>query len=94
MDKWSSPWDIEVSEEETPSTFPEQSVSRFDLEEQIMECWQVTNDIRLLHEAFNLNSATIGEFSDSLKGLAALYEIKFNRMWNTFEGLISDRKIT
>ena len=61
--------------------------SIFDLEEQIMECWNVTGDIELVTR--NLIDHSDGYTDDDVmnKYLAVkeLYEVKFQRMWKTFE---------
>lgn len=59
---------------------------RFDLEQQITECWGVVNDIELLND-LNANPETY-------KSLASLYEVKFTRLWNTFEELVKEKKLT
>jgi hypothetical protein len=56
---------------------------RFDLEQEILECWKVTTDISLFKEQ-----------GGDMDALAAYYEQKFERLWNTFEQLTYERKIT
>jgi hypothetical protein len=58
---------------------------RFDLEQEIMECWKVTNDINMLMEQ--------GAPVESFKVLADYYELKFDRLWNTFEHMVHERKM-
>ena len=58
---------------------------RFDLEQEILECWKVTNDITMYIE----QGVSVEEF----KTLAAYYERKFDRLWNTFENLVHERKL-
>lgn len=50
---------------------------RFDLEQQILECWRVTDDISL----FVKQQAS----AEDLNALSTYYEQKFNQLWNTFE---------
>ena len=57
---------------------------RFDLEEQILDCWKITDDIPLL-EAQGANTA-------DMTSLACVYEFKFKRLWETFEKMVSDRQ--
>ena len=54
---------------------------RFDLEQEILECWRVTDDINL----FVGSSAS----ADELRALSIYYNRKFERLWETFEHLCS-----
>ena len=58
---------------------------RFDLEQEILECWKVTNDITMFIEQ--------GSSVEDFKTLAAYYEKKFDRLWSTFEQLVHERKL-
>jgi hypothetical protein len=62
-------------------------MDRFDLEQQIMQCWNVVEDITLLT---NLE----GVKKEDYQALARIYEIKFNSMFDTFSKLIQDGSIT
>lgn len=69
---------------------------RFDLEQHIMECWNVTSDVDMLLEAI-LDSPRFSdmpaEYSDRianmLLGVKELYEMRFERLWSTFEDCIT-----
>ena len=69
---------------------------RFDLEQHIMDCWNVTSDVQMLLEAI-LDSPRFdkmpAEYSDSianmLLGVKELYEMRFERLWSTFEDCIT-----
>ena len=50
---------------------------RFDLEQQILECWKVTEDITLFSE----KNSTPEDFH----ALSIYYEKKFDQLWSTFE---------
>ncbi len=67
---------------ETEQTKPR---DRFDLEQEILECWKVTNDIEMFIEQ--------GSNPEDFKALAAYYEKKFDRLWSTFEHLVHERKL-
>ena len=58
---------------------------RFDLEQEILECWKVTNDMTMFIE----QGAKVEDF----KTLADYYEKKFDRLWSTFESLTQEGKI-
>ena len=63
----------------------EQTKDRFDLEQEILQCWNITDDIK----SYVAESATSEEFA----ALAQYYERKFDRLWNTFESMIHERKM-
>lgn len=50
---------------------------RFDLEQQIMECWKVTDDIALF--------AVQNPSDEKWQALRTYYEAKFDQLWETFE---------
>jgi len=58
---------------------------RFDLEQEILECWKVTNDIRMYIEQ--------DVPAEDFKELADYYERKFERLWTTFEHMVFERKM-
>jgi len=55
---------------------------RFDLEQDILECWKVTTDIKLFKEQ-----------GGDMSVLCAYYDQKFERLWDTFELLIQKGKM-
>jgi len=63
--------------------------NRFDMEQEILDCWHVTDDIDVLMEAVlekNLDTDTI---ANALLGMKTIYQLKFDRLFGTFEDLIS-----
>lgn len=58
--------------------------NRFDLEQQILECWRVTDDIKL----FVSQNSTPEEFA----ALSTYYEKKFEQLWSTFETMCAERQ--
>jgi hypothetical protein len=59
----------------------------FDLEQRIMDCWNVTNDIEVVYYQMldRPTPLTEDEIANVLLGLKALYEMKFERLHNAFE---------
>jgi hypothetical protein len=57
---------------------------RFDLEQQIMECWKITDDIPLLEE----QGANIADMTS----LACVYEFKFKKLWDTFSKMVEEKQ--
>lgn len=58
---------------------------RFDMEQEILECWRVTNDIELFMSQ--------GADKEKMKVLSEYYDQKFERLWETFEMLTRKGKI-
>lgn len=71
-------------------------MDRFDLEQQIMKCWNVTDDINTLYEGVmdSYPEMTTDQIANALLGMHQLYELKFNKLFSTFEQLIKEGKIT
>lgn len=69
--------------------------ARFDLEQQIMECWNVTTDIKRVTEYVldaPLEPNREDKIANMLLGMEALYEVKFDRCFRTFEKLLKEIK--
>jgi hypothetical protein len=71
---------------------------RFDLEQQILECWKITDDIKLLDKNVlegkaEGGSMTQDEISNFLLGLETIYNLKFEQMFDTFSKLVNEKKI-
>ena len=58
------------------------TVDRFDLEQQIMQCWTMVDDLR----AF----ANSGADTDELRALSKVYDRKFDILFETFSTMISE----
>ena len=66
--------------------------TRFDLEQDIMNCWQVVDDIKAVYHCERLYDDE-NEMQNVLLGLFTLYQIKFDKLFGTFEEMVEDRKI-
>jgi hypothetical protein len=65
--------------------------TRFDLEQDIMNCWSVVEDIKELSRCMlDRRKMTEDEISNYLLGLETIYQVKFERLFETFEMLIKD----
>ena len=60
--------------------------TRFDMEQEIMQAWQVLDDIKLL-------SAREGTDQADWDAVTRLYQIRFETLFETFEQMIKDRVI-
>lgn len=67
---------------------------RFDLEQDIMKCWNVTEDIDLLYRNVIDKDLTTDDIANALLGMKTIYEMKFEEMFSHFETLIREKKIT
>lgn len=71
------------------------ATDRFDLEQNILKCWNVTEDIDLLYENVMENDdMSKDDIANTLLGMKQLYEMKFNKLWDNFEILVSEKKLT
>lgn len=67
--------------------------NRFSLEQEIMECWSVTKDIDVLFEAVMEKDLTKDQICNILLGMKELYDLRFDKLFQTFEFLVSKREI-
>lgn len=65
---------------------------QFELEQQIMDCWNVVDDLNLLFGAVCDASPelTTDEIANLLLGLSSLNALKFDKMFRTFEEFLKD----
>ncbi len=67
--------------------------SRFDMEQQLLDCWGITDDLDLLMEGVLERDLTKDQVSNILLGMKELYELKFSKLWESFEDGIHSRHI-
>ena len=60
------------------------STNRFDLEEKIMHCWQIVDDLDYVAELVQDND----DAANLLLGIKSLYQMKFEKLWEAFENSI------
>jgi len=60
--------------------------TRFDMEQEIMQAWQVLDDIKML-------SAREGTDKEDWDAVTRLYQIRFETLFETFENLIKEGTI-
>ena len=62
---------------------------QFDLEQGIMGCWLVTDDLDVLFEELVENDAfTKDDASNFVLGLKTIYQAKFDKLFRTFEDFL------
>ena len=62
----------------------------YDLEQQIMECWHITDDVKILSEEVIEGDLSKDQITNVLIGLEQLYAIKFNKLFRTYEKHLGD----
>ena len=68
---------------------------RFDLEQEILDCWHVTDDLdMLLEHIMETETLDRDKVSNIVLGMKELYHLKFERCFDTFEKLIQENKIS
>ena len=66
-------------------------MDRFDLEQQIMDCWRVVDDLKILTEhTLEGNLLDCDKISNITSGLAELYQLKFDKLFHAFEDVVRD----
>lgn len=66
---------------------------RFDLETQITNASLIVEELKLLNEGVLERDLSKDDISNILIGLATLYELKFDKLINSFEQLVNAKKI-
>jgi len=66
--------------------------TKFDLEQRIMECWGVVDDIRIVYTRHldGEKPLTEDELANILIGIEQLYDIKFYNLFSTFEKFLKE----
>ena len=66
-------------------------MKQFDLEQQILQCWSVCDDLEMLFErVMDGPPMDTDELSNILLGMKSLYHMKFERCFSTFEDLLKE----
>jgi hypothetical protein len=60
------------------------TTDRFDLEEKIMRCWQIVDDLDDVIEIIEDDKY----LTNLVVGIKSLYDVKFKNLWETFENSI------
>lgn len=59
-----------------------------------MECWRVVDDISTLNEGVLDYEINADKVSNVLIGLKQLYNLKFEKLFRTYEALLEEQKLT
>ena len=63
---------------------------QFDLEQQIMDCWGIVDDIKCLSKIEEIRSMTQDERQNYMLGLETIYQAKFEILFDLFEKFIKE----
>ena len=68
--------------------------NRFELEQDILNAWKITDDISMLYENVMENESLDKDtIANALIGIQTIYSMRFERMWNTFEDMVSNKEL-
>lgn len=62
----------------------------FDFEQEIMKAWHVVDDINLLYENVMETDMSKDDIANVLLGLESIYNMRFEKVFNTFEDLCKE----
>jgi hypothetical protein len=62
----------------------------FDLEQGIMKCWNVVDDLDLIYSRTMEKPLDQDEMANILLGMKELYQMKFEECFNHFEGITKE----
>jgi hypothetical protein len=65
---------------------------RFDLEENILQCWTVVEELKLFRE--NFSGLTNEDRDTYIHGIELMYENKFQKLWDVFEKMVHEKQFT
>jgi len=67
--------------------------NRFELEQDILNAWKITDDIEMVYSSILEKELDKDTICNALLGLHTIYEMRFERMWSTFENLVSKQEL-
>ena len=57
-----------------------------DLEQEVLRCWEVTQDLQLLAEEYEHDD----ELCNRVLGIKHVYDMRFEKAWNTYEKVVEE----
>ena len=61
--------------------------NRFDMEQQLMTCWNVCEDLDTLCEGVLDREMSTDKIANVVVGMKEIYQLKFEKLWEQFEAL-------
>lgn len=69
----------------------DKAMTRFDLEQKILDCWGITDDLKTLRS--NCDQMSQDQLENFLLGLETIYHYKFEECFQLFEQYLRETKI-
>lgn len=66
---------------------------RFEMEQQLIDCWDVTKDLQSVFEEVVDHDMKREDIANVLLGMQELYNLKFEKLWRSFEQGIQCKRI-
>jgi hypothetical protein len=66
---------------------------RFDLEQNILNCWNIVDDIGMLYEGVLEHDMSTDDIANTLLGLKTLYQMKFDKCFQSFETCLRNKEL-
>lgn len=66
-------------------------MKQFELEQNIMNCWTVCEDIKTVYEAIEEDKLDKNNICAVLLGMSELYYLKFEKLFLVFEELLKEK---
>jgi hypothetical protein len=63
---------------------PRKTEVLYEMEEQIIRCWDISTDLDLLTNEYEDND----ELSNKIQGIKNVYEMRFQKLWTLYEEAI------
>lgn len=70
------------------------SFDRFDMEEQLMRCWNILEQIDTITEGVLEHDWNSDNVANATAGIKQIYQLEFEKLWDMFEAGIREKKIT
>lgn len=65
-------------------------MNKYDLEQDILNAWQIVTDLNLLSSSISEDQIDKDEILNILIGLQSLYNLKFDKLFRDFEKIMFD----
>jgi len=66
------------------------SSKQLDVEQSILSCWQITDDIKVIYQQYGDKGLTEDQLLNVLIGLETLYNMKFDKLFEEFEQMLKE----
>ena len=57
-----------------------------DLEQEVLRCWEVTQDLDLLAQEYEHDD----DICNKVLGIKHVYDMRFNKAWDTYEKVVAE----